>query len=307
MPRPARVPSPERSTPVALWSAIVAASLGLAALAAWAALGFDRGPRPAFLDPPAEGGRPTAVVPKTDPGLLELAGSGSNLPLTRALAEAYMAGRPGARVVVHESIGSTGGVLATLDGLVDVGLVSRPVREDERARGVHVVPYARVAVVFAAHPSVPDTVLAPATVLALYGGESTAWPDGSAVRVLLRESGDSGHAAVARVLPQFTEVTERAYREGRWPVLYQDLAMQQALLTTPGALGVFDRGAIRAQNLPLKVLALAGTEREPAKDLAFVTAGPPAPEAARFMDFVASPAGRALTERLGYVPIGSGA
>ncbi len=149
--------------------------------------------------------------------------------------------------------------------------------------------------------------------LAIYGGARTTWPDGSAVRVLLRESGDSGHAAVARRLPEFAGLAARAYRERRWPVLYQDLAMQGALLTTPGAVGVFDLGAIRAQNLPLKVLPFDGPPPTLdhvrsgaygfAKDLAFVTTDAPAPGVTGFMDWVASAEGRRLTERLGYVPV----
>lgn len=310
-----RIRNWDDSTPVALWAGIVAASLALAALGGWAVLSFGSGPRPPFLDDGVlDEASPAARGTDGGPGLLELAGSGSNLPLTRALAEAYMNAAPGTRVVVHESIGSTGGVRAVLEGRIDIGLVSRPLRPEERDLGLRVEPYARVAVVFAAHPSVPDTRLDSATVLAIYNGGRTAWTDGSPIWVLLRESGDSGHTAVARVLPEFTRVTEQAYLDQRWPVLYSDAAMQGALLTTPGAVGVFDLGAIRAQNLPLKALPFEGVAPTPTfvrsgaypltKDLAFVTRDAPAPAGRAFMTYVASDDGRRLTEQLGYVPVG---
>lgn len=267
-----------------------------------------QGARPPFLTR-ASAARPVAV----DDGSTHLAGSGSNLPLTRALVQAHHLAHPEDPLVVHQSIGSTGGIRAASDGAVHLGLISRPLTAEERRLGLTVIPYARVAVVVAAHKSVPQRGLSRAALLAIYDGRQTRWDDGSRVTVLQRERGDSSHRAVERILPRFAPINEQAYREGRWRVIYHDHEMQEALLSTPGAVGLFDLGAVVSQDLPLKILELEGTSptktnvttgRYPLrKDLAFVFRRAPRGPAARLLDFVFSAEGQALIRAKGYIPL----
>ena len=66
----------------------------------------------------------------------------------------------------------------------------------------------------AAHPSVPDRDITSEVLVQLYDGKRDTWSDGSRVVVLQRESGDSSHRSVTRVLPAFDEVNRRAYEAG---------------------------------------------------------------------------------------------
>jgi phosphate transport system substrate-binding protein len=292
---------------VALAVALVAASVTLVLLRE------ARGPRPPFLAEAPSEARPVRSAAEATPAVLELAGSGSNLPLTRALAEAFRARSPGARLTVHESIGTTGGVRAVRDGAIQVGLASRPLTADESRLGLAVTAYARVAVVVATNAGVHERCTTKDDLLAIYGGTRTRWSDGSRLVVLQRERGDSSLLAVGSLVPGFVAVNDAAYREQRWRVLYSDLAMQEALLATEGAVGIFDLGAIEAQRLPINVLCIDGVvpSRETllsgaypfGKDLAFVTAGAPSRLGAEFIAFVLSSEGRELTARLGYLPL----
>jgi phosphate transport system substrate-binding protein len=124
---------------------------------------------------------------------------------------------------------------------------------------------------------------------------------------LLRERGDSGHVAVAHVLPAFAEVSDAAWRNARWRVLYHDRAMQEALLGTEGGVGPFDLGAIVSQRLPLRALAIdgipAGDPRYPfEKELAFVHRPDARPEALAFVRFATSPRAAEIAAELGYRP-----
>lgn len=298
-----------------LWSLAVIVTLAPLVVSGWVVLDVQRGERPPFLDGPSHPG-PTArgAPPACGEGPLLLAGSGSNLALTRSLVRAWRAHDPRHAGVVHDSIGSTGGVRAVLDGAVDVGLVSRPLSDAERAAGVVAVPYARVPVVFAAHADVADDDLARAELLALYTGERTTWRDGRPAVVLQRESGDSSHRAVDRALPEFETVNAAAWGSGRWRVLYSDRSMQAALLNTQGAVGLLDLGAITAQDLPLRVLRVDGVRPSPEavaegrwpffKDLAFaVRSGPLCPAARSFLEYVSSPDARDVVRALGYAPL----
>lgn len=247
------------------------------------------------------------------PEVVHLAGSGSNLPLTRALAEAFQADNPDRHVVVFDSIGSSGGVHAAYDDVVDFGLVSRPLRDSEVALHLHVVPYARVPVVVAVNLGVPDDSISPAELLDIYAGRRTSWSDGTPIVVIQREPGDSGHLAVETVLPEFATINAAAYREARWRVVDSDQGMQEALSITAGAVGIFDLGAIVLQRLPVKPLniddispseASVQSRRYPfAKDLAFVSLEPPTGAAAEFLRFIDGDQGRALVRASGYIPL----
>jgi phosphate transport system substrate-binding protein len=296
-----------------LWALVALAIAGLSAAAVLVLLRAARGPRPPFLDLPKGAATSAPARPPRATDALVLAGSGSNLPLTRVLAEAFRQRTPGARIVVQESIGSTGGIQAVKDGAIDVGLVSRPITDDEARLGLVVTPYARVPVVVAANPTVPDRCTSAGDLVAMYAGAFPRWSDGSRVVVLQRERGDSSFRAVSRLVPGLSAQNDAAYRENRWRVLYDDRAMQEALMSTEGAVGIFDLGAIEVQRLPIKVLCIDGAVPSTAgaaagsypyfKDLSFVTAGAPSGAAAELLAFVLSPAGRKLVASAGYVPL----
>jgi len=298
------------------WSLALTGS-ALLLLTAWLLLRLvERGPEPSFLD------REGVVVkvqsgPRTAPkpsSLLRLAGSGSNLPLTRALADEFLSKRPWLRVRVHESVGSGGGVRAVYDRAIDIGLISRPLQPEERGRGLVTIPYARVAVVVAANPTVPIRGISAAEMLALYDGRAQFWSDGSAVVVFQRERGDSGHLAAHAVIPGFAEVDRHAWDTRRWSVLYHDRAMQEALVSTPGSIGLFDQGLAISQDLPLMMLAYEGQQPTTegvrsgdyplTKDLSFVLVDDGYdPLALEFIAFVFSADGQRVIRDNGYIPL----
>ena len=298
-----------------LWLFVGLILLGLAGACVAVLLGVGRGAAPPFLQR-RTGGQGHAVkaaaIQRGDS--LSLAGSGTNLPLTRTLVEAFRARHPGIRVVVHESIGSQGGIRATRDGVIDLGLISRPLTQRELAWRLQVVPYARVAVVIAANPTVSEERLTGEALLDIYRGKRSRWRDGERIEVLQRERGDSNHWAVNRALPGFAEVNDQARARRRWRIIYHDRAMREALLATPGAVGLFNLGAIVTHRLPLKIQSYGGlrpTAADPVPegypfrtDLALVAKGPLRKNALALIRFIGSPEGAAIMRRNGYLPIG---
>jgi len=291
-----------------LWLAVSASMLALLAVAAWVVVSDANQPLPPFLETAAP--RPPAPTPAPRDGL-RMAGSGSNLPITRTLSSAFSLVES-QHAVVHASIGSGGGIQALLDGVIDIALVSRPLREGEREQGLVAIPYARVPVVVAVHSSVPEARITRDELVDIFDGARRTWLDGSRIVVLQREHGDSSHTAVDRAVPEFEEANERAYEEGRWRVLYRDDAMRVALADTSGAIGLFGEGAIPS-SLPIKALAIddvvpgVETVRDGTypfhKDFAFVTRGPPQGSAAAFIAFALSPVGRSIIETNGALPL----
>ncbi len=292
-----------------LWLAVSLGMLGLVAGAVFIVLADTQQPLPPFLRARAAGA--AAPTPERSAEGLRLAGSGSNLPMTRALSAAF----PRDEIrhpVVHASIGSGGGIRALLDGVIDIALVSRPLREGEREQGLVVTPYARVPVVVAVHASVVDNALRGDDLVAIYEGSRRTWSDGSRIVVLQRERGDSSHMAVAEALTGFASANEIAYRETRWRVLYRDDAMREALADTRGAIGLFGQGSI-PEGVPVRALEIDGVRPTAqtvargtypfSKDLAFVTRGPPQGEAAAFIAFAMSAEGQRIIADAGGLPL----
>jgi phosphate transport system substrate-binding protein len=246
-------------------------------------------------------------------GALVVAGSGSNLPAIRLLADAFQRRYPGVRIEVPPGIGSTGAVRAVADGAIALGLISRPLRPEEQRLGLVVVPYARTAVVLAVHPTVTADGLTYRDLVEIYGGTRRRWPDGREIVVLTREPGDSSIEVLEREVPGFREVYAASHRARRWTVLVTDQAMNRALVQTPYALGLSDAGAVATERLAVRALRINGVAPTPGavaggryrlvKTLAFVfLPGRLAAEADAFMDFVRSPEGEALLRAGGYLP-----
>lgn len=286
----------------------------LLALTGWLLIRYvEAGPLPPYLDPHAA---PPATVqpPPKPPNLLRMAGSGSNLALTQALANAFLARRPWLNVRVSQSIGSGGGVQATLDGAIDIGLISRPLNSKEVGTGVVVIPYARTAVIVAANPSVPLRKISRAQLLDIYSGRQTFWEDGSPVELLKREPGDSSHKAVYAVVPELEPIDLEAWGSERGRKIVTDRAMQEALVSTRGAIGLFDHGQTVGQDLHISVLEFEGLRPNEEslrdgtyplyKDLSFVLPDAEPDElVTAFIGFVFSREGQELIRGHGYVPL----
>lgn len=247
------------------------------------------------------------------PGSLVFAGSGTNVPLTRLLVEAFGRAHPEIRVEVPASIGSTGGIRAAADGAIALGLISRPLREQEKGLGLTVLPYARTPVVIGAHPSVVEDGITFEDLVNIYKGAKSGWNDGREVIVLTRDPGDSSIEVLELRVPGFKEVYAESRRAKRWTTLYTDQEMNRVLASTLHAVGLSDMGAITAHRLPIKALKVNGVLPTPdnvlggryplVKTLAFVFRKDKLPARAKaFLDFVRSKEGEKILRVNGYLP-----
>jgi phosphate transport system substrate-binding protein len=223
-------------------------------------------------------------------------------PLAIALAR-EIASRPGVRVRVEPSIGTGGGIAATRDGAIDLGLVSRPLRPEEAA-GLERVDLARDAVVLAAAADFPHDDLSSDEVHRLYRGELRG------LTLLLRDEAESANAALESAVPGLADERRHSAATGRFRVLDHDDAMALALATTPRAVGVFSFASVRP---PLRALRLDGVAPSgdalahgtwPAvRTLGVVFRPERRDRVAPFLALATSERGRALIRSLGYVPL----
>lgn len=261
--------------------------------------------------PPPASTRGPDLAPDT--AALHVMGTGAMTPLASRLAAAWSARGGTPPVIVEPSVGTTGGVRAAADGAVDLGTISRPLREDEIRRGLVVMPVAKSAVVIAAGATGPARTLASSELVALVMGDVAHLADGSPVSIFLRDRDESANAALDRMVPGLGAAREHAYRTARWRVIYHDAAMGEALAASPGAMGPFDLGAIVAWRLPLVAVPIDGVTPSletvengtwrATRDLSFVYRPDREARVAGFVAFVASAEGRRIARENGYVPL----
>lgn len=109
-------------------------------------------------------------------GEVTVSGSSSVTPVMQKLAEEYQKVNPDVKISVQQS-DSTTGVSDAVNGISDIGMASREVKEDELAKGVNAQAIALdgIAVIVNVNNALAD--IATDAVLKIYTGEITDWAD----------------------------------------------------------------------------------------------------------------------------------
>ena len=109
-------------------------------------------------------------------GDVTVAGSSSVTPVMEKLAEAYQALNSGVEIKVQQS-DSTTGVTSAADGLCDIGMASRELKDEETAMGVHSQKIAMDGIAVIVNNENPLEEIAAETVKGIYVGEITGWEE----------------------------------------------------------------------------------------------------------------------------------
>jgi phosphate transport system substrate-binding protein len=110
----------------------------------------------------------------TESGKVVVAGSSSVTPVMEKLKEAYELRQPNADVEVQQSDSSTG-VNSTIDGICDIGMASRALKDSETASGVPATVIATDGIAVIVNLGNPADGLTSEQVQKIFTGEVTAW------------------------------------------------------------------------------------------------------------------------------------
>lgn len=121
-------------------------------------------------------GNTGAYQPSGLTGTITVAGSSSVTPVMEKLAEAYQALNSGVEVKVQQS-DSTTGVTSAADGLCDIGMASRELKDEETALGIHSQKIAMDGIAVIVNNENPLEEIAAETVKGIYVGEITGWEE----------------------------------------------------------------------------------------------------------------------------------
>ena len=109
-------------------------------------------------------------------GKIVVAGSSSVTPVMEKLKEAYLAVNPNAEIEIQES-DSTTGMTSTIDGICDIGMASRELKDSETSEGLKSTTIAMdgIAVIVNKANSLED--ISSEQVKKIYTGEAATWAD----------------------------------------------------------------------------------------------------------------------------------
>ena len=119
-------------------------------------------------------GEPKPFAGSTISGKIVVAGSSSVTPVMEKLAEAYKAVNPNAEIEIQQS-DSTTGIQSTIDGICDIGMASRALKDSESAAGLTPTTIAMDGIAVIVNKESAVTALTSEQVKSIYTGETTDW------------------------------------------------------------------------------------------------------------------------------------
>ena len=241
--------------------------------------------------------------------VVRVAGTGAASGGLQALAKAYEQQHPDESILILPSIGSSGGIRAALDGKVDLGCTSRPLRPEEESPGLHTVPLANTAFVFATHLATATESLSLADVEDIYAGRRTHWKDGRPIRLILRPKSDTAHAYLSGFTPGMQAALEQAHALPGVRIGITDQEALDQLERTPGSFGTAALGLVKSEERQVQALTVGGIPpTDPAYPF-FLTLSlvykpeTCSPATRSFVAFALSKEGRQILLKAGYRPL----
>jgi phosphate transport system substrate-binding protein len=238
---------------------------------------------------------------------IKVKGSTTVLPIAQAAAEAWMKAHPKDSIIV-EGGGSGVGIAALIDGTCDIANSSRPLKDEEKQKGLISHEIALDAVCVVVHQSNPIEGLTLEQVKRIFKGEITNWSEVGGpnleIVVYTRESTSGTYETFESKVMAHENITLRALTKS------SNGEMVQAVSGNPNSIGYIGIGYL-AQARGIKALKINGVTPTPetvrngtypiSRFLYMITKGEPKGLAKDFIDFVRSPEGQKIVEEQGFV------
>jgi len=243
---------------------------------------------------------------------LTIGGTGNAIGTAQLLAEAYTRRNPADQITVLPSLGSSGAIKASAAGKLDLGLSSRPLKDEELAAGLVATEYARSPTVFAVATRTRLSGVSVAQMVQVYAGQLSTWPDGTPARPIIRQAGDDNTLQIKKLSPAMDSALALAEQRPGLPTAFTDQEAADKIESIPGAIGVTTLALIQSEARPLRALSLDGIKANEAncksgaypaalvKHFYLVTPTTPGAGVQRFIQFIRSAEGTAILKQTGH-------
>jgi phosphate transport system substrate-binding protein len=235
---------------------------------------------------------------------IKIGGATTAVGAIQLLAEKFSLSNPDVRVATVAGLGSIGGIKAVGSGAIQLAVATRALDADQSKLGLSQLEFARTPFVFAVSTQSTVGAITRRELADIYAGRMATWPDGTAIRPVLRPADNMNTAIVKRISPEIEQGVLAAERRPGMQFAVTDQDAADNLERIPGAIGPTTLAVIVSGRRALRALKLDGVEPTPAnlsnhsyalyKPLFFVTRGKSTPAVGRFIAFVRSAAGRRI-------------
>jgi len=201
----------------------------------------------------------SGAPPETTAVVLKVSGSGSTTSLLQAVAPEFEADTPGYKLEALTGTGSGGGVQGVIEGVLDVGAMARPPKEEELevAPDLQYVEFGQGAVALFNHPDVDVANLSSAQAVGILSGEITNWSEvggpNSDIILYVRDEADTSTKSIRGAFfgeAPFPDMAQVVTSQG---------AMETAVQGTPDSIGFGAWVSVLASNTEAQGLGLDGT------------------------------------------------
>ena len=239
---------------------------------------------------------------------LRTGGTGSIYEALRSLGAAFAATDPGTTIEVIPSLGSSGGIAAVADGALDFSVSARPLKPEEAARDLTEMVFACTPfVLVSSHPN-PNGIKS-VEVARFFESTTSAWADGTPLRVILRPKSESDTTILGDMFPGMATAIDQVRMRPEVPVAATDQDNAQMAEKIPGSLVAASYTQIVTEKRDLRFVAIDGAEPTLenfergaypfTKKYHFVFQPEKSPVVERFIAFLISPDGEKILRDTG--------
>lgn len=244
--------------------------------------------------------------------VIKICGSGDNQELLRQLARAYESSHPGVGVKVPDSIGSSGGVKATVQGHCDIGRLARPLRAKEMRHKLSYKLFGRSPVVFMVSANQKSiTNITAQQVVSVFSGKIRLWQElegtPGTIYIANREKGDSSRTVLGKYLIDFAlikrPVGKTIYSTPETINIvgsHDDTIAYGPLSSTINSPGIH---VLAFEGVMPSVAAMASGRYPLFSDFGLVWRADISPQAMAFISFLDTEVAREIIDRYGAAPV----
>lgn len=241
---------------------------------------------------------------------IRVGGTGAAMGTMKVLAHAFQQSHPNANVQIILGLGSGGAKRALLEGALDIAVTAKAGKKAENVPGAVAIEYGRTPFVFATSKSNRVSGLTMEQIVKIYGGETTTWPDGKRLRLILRPESDSDTDILKSISPAMAHAVKSALSRAGMKIAVTDQDSADAIETVSGALGTSTLALILSEKRSLRTLAVDQVMPTPKtvadgsyryfKSFYAITRRDASESARKFVAFMVSPQGREILDQLGH-------
>lgn len=240
-----------------------------------------------------------------------IAGTGDSQYLIKKLAHELTRQLGDVTIEVPDSIGSTGGIKALLEGTADMARTARGLKEEEIKKNLNEKIFALSPIVFVVHPDTSAiNNLTFDQIVDIYSGKITNWEqlEGQNAKIypVTRESGDSSLQVLNANIPGFNKIENPVAK-----VVYSTPKSVTLLEDHPKTIGFLPRSAVDIKKMKPLTINGHGPTEENIKGGKYPLVTPfvlmykdeAAPLAKKFLQFLSSPQAKGIMLENGAIPV----